>query len=675
MKNGKIVLGIVLIFALSILGQGYVPNHVIVKYKKALDSAEIQKICSQLGLKEVKRNEKLNLVTYEIPAGKTVKEVIQTLQKYPTIDYAEPDYIYRHQTGARVLKTVNNSSRQSSGADTARVVKPFYQVKTKTYVKDELLVKFKPSIAIQDITALTEQLGIQMIKTIPRIGVQRYRIAKPEKLQETIKKLLANPKVEYAEPNFILHALEIPNDPAFSNLWGLNNTGQTGGKSDADIDAPEAWDKNKGSKNIIVAIIDTGIDYEHPDLKDNIWINNGEIPGNGVDDDNNGFVDDVHGWDFRNNDSDPMDDNRHGTHCAGTIGAVGNNSEGVVGVNWQVQLMALKFLDASGSGSTSDALEAIIYAVDNGAKILSNSWGGGGFSQSLKDAIEYADQHNALFVAAAGNSSSDNDQSPSYPASYDVENVISVAASNDRDYLASFSNYGARTVDLAAPGESILSTVPGNGYQYLSGTSMATPHVSGAAALAWNYFAARADHHFVKYCLFGAVDYLSNMEGKVLMDGRLNINNALRNTPLVAVIEKPEDKVAPNTAVTIQASAVDNDSITAVELTYKISGGSSGSATITMNKVREYVYQAQIPGAADKSTVEYWVAATDNDNNTTETRHYTYQVGQGGGSCCGAFAVTLPDNGKNETVVATILLNLLFVFAPVGALRWWFKKR
>jgi subtilisin family serine protease len=263
------------------------------------------------------------------------------------------------------------------------------------------------------------------------------------------------------EPNYRVHILDTaPNDPRYPELWGLNNIGQTGGLTDADIDAPEAWDYETGSSDVIIAVIDSGIDYLQPDLVENMWVNTGEIPDNGIDDDGNGYIDDIHGYDFHQVDSDPSDAYGHGTHCAGTIAGRGNNGLGVTGVSWQAKLMACRFLSASGSGWTSDAIEAINYAVANGAKVLSNSWGGGGYSESLKAAIENARDNGVLFIAAAGNNGQDNDAIPHYPSSYNVSNVLAVAATDHNDALATFSNYGDESVHLAAPGVSILSTVP-----------------------------------------------------------------------------------------------------------------------------------------------------------------------------------------------------------------------
>ncbi|NBT14718.1 MAG: subtilase, partial [Planctomycetia bacterium] len=291
------------------------------------------------------------------------------------------------------------------------------------------------------------------------------------------------------EPDFAIAPTALPNDPSFSRLWGLRNVGQPAAAGVADIRAETAWNTTTGSRNVVVAVIDTGVDYTHPDLAANIWTNPREIAGDGIDNDGNGLVDDLRGWDFANNDANPMDDNGHGTHVAGTIGATGNNGAGVTGVNWAVSILPLKFLTASGSGSTSSAIAAVNYATqmrrDFGVNIVAtnNSWGGGGFSSILRDAIDAGGRAGILFVAAAGNDGANADVTPQYPASYPGTSIISVAATTRDNTLASFSNYGLTSVDVAAPGSGIYSTVPGNAYATYSGTSMATPHVAGTVAL------------------------------------------------------------------------------------------------------------------------------------------------------------------------------------------------
>lgn len=297
--------------------------------------------------------------------------------------------------------------------------------------------------------------------------------------QDACIHLLKTGAVTSCSPNYVLKASDVtPNDPQFGSLWGLN--------ASKGINAPQGWDVSTGSSSVVVAVIDTGVDYTHPDLAANMWRNSAEIEGNNVDDDHNGYVDDVFGISSVGRSGNPLDDNGHGSHCAGTIGGVGNNGVGVTGINWNVKIMALKFLSASGSGSLASAIEAINYMVDMknkgvNVRVSSNSWGGGGYSASLATAIKRATDAGIMFVAAAGNESNNNDQNASYPAGYD--GVVSVAAIDQNRNLASFSNYGASSVDIAAPGVGIVSTYSAGRYATLSGTSMATPHVSGALAL------------------------------------------------------------------------------------------------------------------------------------------------------------------------------------------------
>jgi hypothetical protein len=372
-----------------------------------------------------------------------------------------------------------------------------------------------------------------------RIMLSKLKKRSRQAVLDAIQAIRVDPNVAYVQPDYVLHATETPNDPDFNKQWHLENTGQTGGFQGADVHATAGWNKQKNARKIVIGLIDSGIDYLHPDLADNIWTNPGEIPGNGIDDDDNGYIDDVHGWDFVSNDADPMDDNMHGTHCAGIIAAEGNNATGVSGVAWQAQLMALKFLDSNGSGYTSAAINAINYAKAMGVKITSNSWGGGPFDQALMDAIAGS---GALFIAAAGNNSQNVDAVPEYPAAYNLGNILSVAATDAFDALSSFSNYGAVNVDVAAPGTAIYSTTPRTQtftmmnnnvsamYGTLSGTSMATPIVSGMAALILqrNGSLTAAD---VKNAIMGTVDILPALAGKCQTGGRVNLDRALANTP------------------------------------------------------------------------------------------------------------------------------------------------
>lgn len=368
------------------------------------------------------------------------------------------------------------------------------------------------------------------------------KLASDQSLAEFLDSASANPAIEYAEPNYVVRALGtsdgevLPNDAEFGKLWGLKNTGQadsagTVGVAGADIGATKAWATTTGNKDILVAVIDTGVDYTHPELRDNIYANPGESGGgketNGLDDDGNGFVDDFHGWNFAGvSTNDPMDDNEHGTHVSGTIGAKGNDGVGVAGVNWTTSILPVKFLTGSGSGSLADAVKAIQYATLMNAKVMNNSWGGGGFTQTMMDSIVAAKDKGLLFVAAAGNDSQNSDSSPHFPAGYQVENVIAVAATTNQDSLASFSTYGKRTVHIAAPGHKIYSTVPHGGYDSFSGTSMATPHVVGAAALLWG---TNPDMSFseVKDRLLRSRDFVPGLTKKVASSGRLNVYNAI----------------------------------------------------------------------------------------------------------------------------------------------------
>lgn len=352
-------------------------------------------------------------------------------------------------------------------------------------------------------------------------------------VKDAIEILSRNPSVKIAEPNYLYRKALIPNDPSYGDLWGLNNTGQAGGTDDVDIDAPEAWDITTGDSDVVIGVIDTGVDYNHEDLADNAWVNPGEIAGNGIDDDGNGYIDDVYGIDTANADTDPMDDDSHGTHVAGTIGAVGGNGIGVVGVNHDVSIAACKFLGADGTGSTAGAIECIDYFTDLkvnrgvNVKATNNSWGGGGYSEALETAIEASGQAGILFVAAAGNSGSNNDNVDNYPSNYQTStnSVLAVASITRNDGDSGYS-YGVETVDLAAPGTAILSTVPGDGYAAFSGTSMATPHVAGAAALVWSLNPELTPSE-MKELLMVTGETSLWAEGRTASGNRLNVLNAL----------------------------------------------------------------------------------------------------------------------------------------------------
>ncbi len=370
---------------------------------------------------------------------------------------------------------------------------------------------------------------LQSFRTIP---VDVVQIADGGSLQAVAAQYAMHRDVAFVEPNYTYKAIAFPNDPSFGSLYGMHNTGQTGGTVDADIDAPEAWDIATGSQSIIVGVIDTGVDYNHPELAGNMWTNDAELNGlPGVDDDANGIVDDIYGARWTNGtgaptSGNPFDDHYHGTHVSGTIGATGNNALGVVGVNWNVHIMALKFLNSAGSGQLADAVSAVEYATAQGAHLTSNSWGGGGFSLTLKNAIDAAGAANHLFIAAAGNNGQNADVFPMYPAAYTSSNIVSVAATDHNDLRAWFSNYGLTSVDLGAPGVNVLSTSPGGLYRTLSGTSMACPHAAGVAALVLSQNQA-ATALEVKQILMDSVDPVASMSGITVTGGRLNAASAI----------------------------------------------------------------------------------------------------------------------------------------------------
>ncbi len=370
-------------------------------------------------------------------------------------------------------------------------------------------------------------------------GLALVTLAPDTDLRKTMQALRSRGDVDWVEPNYRLQIAQssaepgMPNDFDFSQLWGLHNVGQADGVRGADIGTLAAWQVSTGSKGVVVAVLDTGVDYYHPDLAGNVWLNPGEVPGNGIDDDQNGYIDDVHGFDFVSHDGDPMDDHGHGTHVAGTVGAVGNNAIGITGVCWEVSLMALKPFDETGNGEVSTAVEAIRYAIENGARIINASWGNNERSRALEEVIREVHEAGLLFIAAAGNDNSDN---LFYPAAY--EHAIGVAATDSKDRRSRFSDYGAY-VDLAAPGENIYSTLPNNAYGFFSGTSMATPHVAGVAALVLSRHPEFTNVQ-VETILRNAVDLIESE--KYIGTGRLNALTAVRvNAPLPEVsLQLPE---------------------------------------------------------------------------------------------------------------------------------------
>jgi subtilisin family serine protease len=405
--------------------------------------------------------------------------------------------------------------------------------------RPEVLVKFKSGLSLASLETLSARFNDRIEDRIENApGWTAIDDLDDANAADTVAQYRALPEVEYAEENFEItlpDAIDsslvpvFPHDPQFSDQWALSNSGQRGGKQGADISATLAWATTTGSEDVVVAVLDSGVDYNHEDLKPNMWTRPDSMDP--YLDAELGSADDTYGFNAIDNASDPMDENGHGTHCAGIIGAEGENDLGIAGVNWKVRIMPLKFMNAGGYGTTKDAVEAINYVINRkkagvNVRIISASWGSTQKSRALEEVIRKAYEADILFVAAAGNSSVNNDRSPHYPSSYDVPNVVSVAALDRNDQLASFSNWGAKSVAMAAPGVDILSTWLGNAYEEKSGTSMATPVVSGVAALIVAEH-PRMSVDELRKKLLASSDPIVALKGKTVTGGRVNAAKAL----------------------------------------------------------------------------------------------------------------------------------------------------
>lgn len=447
---------------------------------------------------------------------------------------------------AAIAGTLTRNLRFERLSESDTLKRPVSIARQATENEPEVLVKFKPGVPFAEIKKIVGKNNdrieddIEIVKNL--LAIDDLDDANPVDVARQYG--LMSDLVLYAEPNLKIELDPVgeltpvekslegpgsPNDPMFGEQWALNNVGQDGGKAKADIGALKAWLKTQGSEDVVVAVLDTGVDYSHTDLAKNIWIRPDDIPA--YNDDELGIIDDIRGYNADANSGDPMDDNGHGTHCAGIIGAEGNNGQGIAGVNWKVEIMPLKFLGRGGFGSTKNAIEAINYAVDRkkagvNIRVINASWGSTMYSKALEDAIRAAGENGILFVAAAGNNSTDNDRRPHYPSNFDLPNVISVAALDRNDELASFSNFGAKTVHIAAPGKEIVSTWLNEQYREASGTSMATPQVAGVAAL---LISGNPDVGLeeLRAKLLESVDSLDSLDGKVENGGRMNAGKAL----------------------------------------------------------------------------------------------------------------------------------------------------
>ncbi|QEL16879.1 S8 family serine peptidase [Limnoglobus roseus] len=478
-------------------------------------------------------------------------------------------------------------------------------VATSDYAADRLVVSFDVGGSGADQLARLSALpGAESVTSLG-FGIYRVDLQPGADVTAAASEYATLPGVQSAEPDRVVKLDQTLNDPSLSSQYALTTTGTT-----------TAWDKTTGTKGTIVAVIDTGVDYTHPDLAANIWTNPGEIPGNGIDDDGDGYVDDVHGYDFANNDGDPMDDGTHGTHVAGIIGAVGNNGIGVSGVDPNTRIMALKFIKADGEGYTSDAVRALNYAVAHGARVANASWGGDGYDATLATALARARDAGLIFVAAAGNDSQNNDAKPFYPGGYitGLDNIVTVAATDANDNLASFSSYGAASVTLGSPGVNILSTLPGGRYGNLSGTSMATPFVTGAIALLWD---AHPDWTYQQIIdkLKASVDPVAALAGKTITGGRLDVAKMLDATapvspPVVPIVPPPvspppaarDTTGAKVLAAVFSGSTADTFNTVRVTFNKKINAGSFTTADVTLSG----------PAGAIRATAVTPVAGTNN---------------------------------------------------------------
>jgi subtilisin family serine protease len=477
------------------------------------------------------------------------------------------------------------------------------------------VVKFKPGRGGASAQGILQAENLQVMRSLPASGMLQVQVP-PGQEAQAIARLSADPNVEFATYNHRVQAFGDPDDPYYGLQWALEQT------SNHDIDAPQAWDVSTGAQDVIIAIVDSGIDLSHADLAPNLWVNTGEVPGNGNDDDGNGYVDDRYGYDFHNRDADPTDDFGHGTHVAGIAGATGNNGIGISGVNWRARLMALKALDANGNGLTSNVVEAIYYAVNNGARVVNMSLGHPmqGWPcewTEIENAFNYAVGHNVLLVAASGNQYSDYVHCP---AAYDQ--TIAVGATTRDDLRASYSNYGTR-LDITAPGGDwsygIYSTLPG-WYGYMYGTSMATPHVAGLAALIWSFAPDLSDNQVRAIIESTADDLGAAGWDQFYGHGRISARRALESlltlqaSPAQASFLADADSGPTPPSHTVQ---LNTNSPADVTWNATISPGAGwlsvlppGSGTVSASSAASFTLAASRPGSYGTYTAQVTITGT-----------------------------------------------------------------
>ena len=569
----------------------------------------------------------------------------------------------------------SDTSSVSSGASQVKISEQsiLSQMEKGRYVQGELLVKFKRDIAAASLEKVHQAMGASVIKKYSLVSnLEHVRLPRGTSVRDAVVEYMSNPDVEYVEPNYIarIETPVIPDDAAFGDQWALWNLGTyANGTSGADIKAPLAWNISVGTTQVMIAVLDTGIDFNHPDLAGNIW------PSKGFN-----FVTCLKFDEFGNceisgvpND-DPMDDFGHGTHVAGIIGAAGGNGIGVAGVMWSVNLMAVKVLNADGEGSAADIVAGIQFAVNNGAKVINASLGGSEFSQSVFDAVSAANSAGVLFVAAAGNDGSNNDVTPFYPASFDLPNIIAVAATDQNDNLVAFSNFGAVHVHIAAPGVYIVSTIPNGGFgtlEYLAGTSMAAPHVSGVAGLLMSYYNGALDGHHnslfniyqVRTAILANSDReedgypnLATLKGKINTEGRLNAFRAL------ACLAVPSDLFAEaKSPGLVDITWTDNST---GEAGFNLERSTNGTTFTTLKTLPADSTFYQDKSVAQGTTYYYRVKVFNDFgesfySNTSSTTVPTVHHSQGGGCSVG---------GRQNVPTAVADVAILLIPVAVAAL-------
>ena len=540
------------------------------------------------------------------------------------------------------------------------------------YEPGEMIIRTKPGVSLSsEKGSVVDDFGAKVLDEFDTPGsihksetgeFLHIKLPAGVSVAEAMAAMSKDERIAFAEPNNTYGLPEVfegeapeaqgginTNDPKAGQLFGLHNEGQTGGTPDADIDAPEAWQIHTGRDQkdggTLLAVIDTGIDYNHPDLKDNVWTNPGEIPGDGIDNDNNGVVDDIHGYNAYADNGDPMDGHSHGSHCAGTIGAQGNNGVGVVGVNHDANMMAVKIFSDSGRTSAAAIIRGIQYSTKMGARITSNSWGGGRANEGIKQAFS---ESPALHIMAAGNSGTDNDSRPHYPSSYDLPNNIAVAATDHKDGIASFSCYGATSVDIGAPGVNILSTVNGGGYKSYSGTSMSTPHVAGAALLVADANPGISNEE-LKARLLGTADKISSLDGKVVTGARLNVGAAIQPAE--------NDQLAPARPNDFGAKSVSHESVT---LGWTATGDDGWCGNATGYDVRVST-RPIVDGEAADNQISFADAAqieTGAAKEVGQLESVTYPVVSDGGAQKLYFAMKVLDNAGNASQMGSTEVNV-----------------